>query len=137
MNKQDIVNKAREYIDTPFVHQGRMKNVGVDCAGLCVCVLTELGLILSDVKNYKRIPDGNVFADTVNKNLTRKDNMEVGDFLIFAFDSEPQHIAIVSQLNPLKIIHSYQKVGKVVEHNAGRFWEQKIRGCFEIKKESN
>ena len=31
--RDDIVAAAREYLDTPFVHQGRVKGVGIDCAG--------------------------------------------------------------------------------------------------------
>ena len=134
--KQDIVDKAREYMDTPFVHQGRLKGVGVDCAGLCISTLREFGVQVADVPTYKRVPDGQLFATTVAKNLKMKRfaDVEVGDFLVFAFEKEPQHIAIVTQINPLIIIHALEKSGKVVEHTAGKFWEDRVRGCFEYRQ---
>lgn len=138
-NKKDIVNLAREYINTPFRHQGRLKGVGVDCAGLCINVMKELDYEIIDVKAYDRIPNGNLFDKIVNANLNRKDlkDIEEGDFLTFNFDQDPQHIAIVSNVEPLAIIHAYQKSGKVVEHFADNFWKSRIVAAFEAKEDDN
>jgi len=34
MDKNLIIEKAREFIDTPYEHQGRLKGIGIDCCGL-------------------------------------------------------------------------------------------------------
>ncbi|WP_396189776.1 NlpC/P60 family protein [Flavobacterium sp.] len=138
-NKLEIVEHARAYIGTPFKHQGRLKGVGVDCAGLCINVMKELDYEIIDVKAYDRVPNGNLFDKIVNANLKRKhfEDVEPGDFLTFNFDQDPQHIAVVSEVNPLKIIHSYQKAGRVVEHYADNFWLSRIVATYEAKEDDN
>ena len=49
MNRQDVVTAAREWIDTPFHHQARLKGVGVDCVGLVIGVARELALVPESV----------------------------------------------------------------------------------------
>ncbi len=34
----DVVRTARTWLGTPYHHQGRLKGVGVDCAGLLIGV---------------------------------------------------------------------------------------------------
>jgi cell wall-associated NlpC family hydrolase len=133
--KTQLVNIARSYLNTPYQHQGRLKNVGVDCAGFCMLSIEELGYEYYDVKAYDRTPNALMFLKNVEKNLSIKDikNAEIGDFLIFSFIKEPQHIAIITDLNPVRIIHALEKNKKVVEHIAGDFWESRIRGCYELK----
>jgi len=36
MDKNLIIEKAREFIDTPYEHQGRLKGIGIDCCGLII-----------------------------------------------------------------------------------------------------
>ena len=43
--RADAVRVARTYIDTPFQHMGRLPGVGLDCAGVLVCVARELSLV--------------------------------------------------------------------------------------------
>jgi len=38
MDKNLIIEKAREFIDTPYEHQGRLKGIGIDCCGLIMIV---------------------------------------------------------------------------------------------------
>ena len=49
-----IVATAREYLLTPFHHQGRKKGVGIDCVGLIACVGHELGILDYDCTDYSR-----------------------------------------------------------------------------------
>ena len=44
ITKEDVVREAKTWLGTPFHHQGRLKGVGVDCAGVIVCVAKELKL---------------------------------------------------------------------------------------------
>ena len=52
-----IIATARTWLGTNFHHQGRIKNVGVDCIGLIIGVAAELGVVLPDRQNYARQPD--------------------------------------------------------------------------------
>src|SRR5579871_1969259 len=51
---EQIAQKAREYLGTPWHHAGRVKgrSGGVDCGGLVYCVLTELGATMPLFKSY-------------------------------------------------------------------------------------
>ena len=53
-----------------------------------------------------------------------------GDFLVFAFIDDPQHIAIVTSIDPVMVIHAYSAVKRVVENSVDDFWKQKLRGCY-------
>lgn len=134
-----IIEIAKTYIGTPWMHQGRMKKIGVDCAGLVVCVLKEFGYNVNfDVKGYNRIPEG------VNlKNIAREffdevkfDEIKDGDILLFNILGNPQHIAFYLKENDIDyIIHSYgdPSINKVVQSRLDSKWRERICGIFRIK----
>jgi hypothetical protein len=43
--RAEIIAKAREYLGTPFRHQGRLKGRAMDCGGLPLCVGQDLGML--------------------------------------------------------------------------------------------
>lgn len=119
---------ARSYLGTPFVHQGRVPGVGLDCAGLVINVARDLGRVAPDfdVSNYAQQPDKTSIVDACDLYLTRvpKDQAQPGDVIVIAWDRWPQHLGImgVYALAPehRTLIHAFQRQGekkaKVVEH---------------------
>ncbi len=99
---QELINTARTYLGTPFKHQGRLKGVGVDCIGLIMCVLKELGSPIAnlDETNYKRRPEGNYFLKKLQDNLTQisLNEASAGDIILFPFKGNFQHGAIISEI---------------------------------------
>ena len=130
----DYVDIARSYIGTPFKHQGRLPGVGLDCAGVVVCALREAGYPVADAAAYGRIPNHGMFVKVVEMNYNRVTIAEIqhGDAMIFAFRNEPQHIAIYTGNETL--IHAYQEVKKVVEHDFDGIWLDRLRGCYRLKE---
>ena len=59
--------------------------------------------------------------------------VQPGDFMMFKFMVEPQHIALVSDKNT--IIHAFSSVGKVVENNIDFLWQKRLCGCYRLKEE--
>lgn len=116
-----IVDKAREYLNTPFHHQGRVKGVGVDCVGLVICVGKELGYASSDFNytGYSRMPDGRVLSEQLGMHLKliEREEMQPGDVVCVAFDIYPQHVGIIGDYRHggLSIIHAAGKHKKVIE----------------------
>lgn len=53
-----IVRAARSWIDTPFVHQGDVLGVGVDCVMLVVRVYSEAGVLPPDFPDPRPYPRG-------------------------------------------------------------------------------
>lgn len=127
--KDQIVAIAREYDQTPYVHQGRVKGVGIDCIGLVICVCKELDLIDFDYYDYDRTPDGDNLMQLLKLHCTPTDNPEPGDIMVFRIKKQPQHVGIVTERG---IIHAYQGADKVVEHELIQWWKDRIVGAFEL-----
>lgn len=56
-----------------------------------------------------------------------KSQMRAGDILLMRFDGEPQHLALYTGEN---IIHSYETMGKVVEHALTDTWNRRITAVY-------
>lgn len=132
MDRNNIVDKAREYIGTPFRHQGRLKGVGVDCAGLIICVANELNISDFDYTSYGRVPNSNQLVSLMNEHMVKIkiSDAKAGDVYLMAFDSDPQHLAMITDNG---IIHSYSSAKKVVEHGLDDNWSSKIKGAYRFK----
>lgn len=133
---EEFVNRLRDYRDVPFRHLGRSME-GVDCIGLIVCSLKDVGIEVVDNTTYRRIPNPKLLLDTVNlNNVVKIENIKeikVGDILLMKFDKEPQHFSVVVSLNPTYIIHCYYQVKKVVEHRLDSTWINRIVSIYRIK----
>jgi NlpC/P60 family putative phage cell wall peptidase len=142
--RTQIVEKAREYIGTPFAHQGRVKGIACDCIGLPLMVAGELGLTDTSgevlqperYKVYSASPLGNYVHEMVSKLLERKPlrDMKPGDLLTMRVVSAACHVAIVSDYEGgLGIIHAYNGgPQRVVEHALDEVWRNRIVGCFQF-----
>lgn len=126
MNGLDVVNAARQYIGTPFMHQGRVPKVALDCAGLVIMVSKDLGLDHVDMVGYGRRPTGELrqalSAQKSIKQIHIKD-ISCGDILVMRFAKEPQHLAICAGKT---VIHSYEAAGKCCEHDLTVEWKKRI-----------
>lgn len=133
--RRKIVEKAREYLGTPFHHQGRLKGIGIDCIGLLSCVAHELGIFTKDHTNYSRHPDGESLINELSKHLDEipPSKMNIGDIIVFTISKRtkyPQHIGFVTDYG---MIHTYQGSGKVVEHVLDDKWKRRICACFKFR----
>jgi len=130
----DVAAKALEFRDVPFVHAGRDRAVGIDCAGLVILVAQDLGLTDFDVVGYQREPNPEEFRRLLRANMDEVSfaSLQLGDVLTFAMPAE-QHLGIVVGVSPLKLAHSYQQAGKCVLHALGREWLLRIRGCYRYR----
>lgn len=114
VTRQQVVDEARRWIGTRWQHQGRLKGVGVDCAGLVVCVLRNVGIEVADVAGYPRRPDGSLL-DVVRDQTEPTADWMAGDVVLFHWDNDPCHLAILT--SPNSIIHAHAMARAVVEHD--------------------
>lgn len=129
-----IVAAARAMVNTPFVHQGRVPHVGLDCGGLAILSAKQAGVELEDLTNYPEIPDGSFIALVEKQGEQIKlAQVEPGDFIMFRFERDPQHIAIVTEIDPIHIIHTWSEIEKVVENVLDDYWKRRIVSCYRIK----
>lgn len=134
ITREQIVAKAREYLGTPFHHQGRVKKAGIDCIGLLVGVAKELGVFHYDRTDYPRLPDGKSLMAELRKVLDeiKIEEARPGDVLVFWFSRStrhPQHVGIKTDLG---VIHTYEKCRRVVEGPAGK-WTKNITHAFRFR----
>jgi cell wall-associated NlpC family hydrolase len=136
----DIVAEARRWLRTPFVHQGRLLGVAVDCAGVATETARALGLETCDARDYHRQPDGATLERLCDEHMARVPYgapVEPGDVLLMRIAREPQHLAIVSAVadgKPAALIHAYTEVGEVVEHSLDARWRRRIIRAYRMRE---
>jgi cell wall-associated NlpC family hydrolase len=146
ISRKQVVARARKYIGTPFVHQGRALGRGVDCVGLVLCVAEDLGLLDTLGKAFKRSDYGAYGRQPVNEFIYEECERRLqviaptggiipsllpGDVLCLRVPAVACHLAIVTALQGgLGIVHAYAGAGKVVEHTLDAKWIKRIAGVF-------
>lgn len=137
VTRADVVREARSWKDTPFHHQGRLKGVGADCAGLILGVAHALGLPSVDLAAYGRIPNGRHLRLHCNSAMDpiSIEKMRPGDVLLLRLERFPQHLAFVvdgAGLNGLGLVHSYEQPGKCVEHGLTQEWHDRTVQAYRL-----
>ncbi len=125
ISPDDIIAYARECLETPFRHQGRICGVGLDCAGVVAHVATRLGLKVVETPGYARVPSDGLLeaAAAAQPYLARVFDRRPGDVLMMKFEGDPQHVGIYTGET---IIHALWAAKKVVEHRLDSLWESRI-----------
>lgn len=127
VTRDEVVKEALSWLDTPYRHQGRLKGVAVDCAGLVVGVAQALGLPATDMTGYARRPDGSL-RDFVHgqTEIVAPGAQQGGDIVIFHWQNDPVHLAILT--TPGSIVHAFAINRKVCAHAIDEKWLQNIVG---------
>lgn len=133
-----IVAAARDCIGTRWHHQGRIPGAGLDCVGLVVHAVRAAGIEGIDTADYGRKHDNGRLLRELDSRFDRVDpaDLQPGDVLAFTWserDAESQHVAIVSAIGPLAIVHSHLGQRGVVEHHAGQYWTSRIAAAYRIR----
>ncbi|MBK5911472.1 hypothetical protein CCR85_08205 [Rhodothalassium salexigens] len=126
---ETIVALARRWLGTPWHHQGRVRGVGVDCAGLVIGVARDLGLDPVDVTGYARRPDSDELARLVRAHLAEIPLARAGPgaVLLLRIDDRAQHLGILTDVG---LLHAYAPARRVVEHRIDALWAERIVGAF-------
>ena len=121
-DSQAIIDAAREYLGTKFLHQGRSLR-GIDCAGLIYLTGKRLGLNIEDSGVYDPIPDPRLI-DHVLKTQGVDDSERIGSIGRFwvTRKDRPVHLAFRS---PVGLLHVTYQFG-VVEHTFTDKWRKRL-----------
>lgn len=126
----EIVKTARTLINTPYRHQGRTPWVALDCIGVVIAVGHQLSLFDYDYSNYSREPDGTLLT-LVEKHCEKLPDLTEGAIAIFKLSAIPHHVGIISKFRGnWGLIHAYQNVGRVKEHEFIGWWQNKLIGVY-------
>ena len=132
--RAELVTEARTWLGTPFHHQGRIKNVAADCAGVIEGIAKHFGFVVHGQIpiNYSAQPDGEMMRKILGETMEEINPTDIlpGDVLLFAFDLDPQHVAVVTDFG---ILHSYAQVRKCIETSLDDTWKKRIRGAYRFR----
>lgn len=144
VTRADVQAKAREFIDTPFKDQHRMKGKrgGIDCVGLVLLTAEELEISYVDTEQMRGVDYLNYPSTGLNsfvlteckKRLVEKtiNDIKPGDVIVMSVPDVACHAGIVTeQKGVLYMIHAYNSgPQKVVEHILDVKWRRRICGVF-------
>jgi len=136
ISRLQIIDTARIWIGTPYVHQASARGAGCDCLGLVRGVWRDTyGAEPEAPPAYT--PDWNerrgdeALLSAAQRNMTARagKKFEPGDVLVFRVtpDGPAKHCGIAS--GPDQFIHAY--AGRaVVESWLNRWWRSRLAGVF-------
>ena len=134
--RDQIVSEARTWIGTRWLHQGRLKGVGVDCVGLAYGVARDLSLLGPEhvLPVYERFTSDNEMVALCTRYLVRTSALRVGSVAAMRFDSTTRHMGIVGDYpgGGFSLIHAYAVSRKVVEHRLDSAWRARIVAIFDF-----
>jgi cell wall-associated NlpC family hydrolase len=140
-HRADVIAAARACLGTPFRDQGRLPGIGLDCAGLLLCVGNRLGLTPHknfDVTGYARYPREvevrrhlRLTMDPVYDFAARKP----GDVLLFADNRDAVHMGILAagSKGEETVIHATARLRQVVEHGLDAAWLAHLRAIYRFR----
>lgn len=131
--RSEVIDLARSYLGTRWLHQGRSRG-GIDCAGLVIVVGNELGLIDYDTTDYQRRTTGPEFMYHFKMNLETKRlaDAQPGDVMLFRDKQFPCHSVILGEKKGrLTLIHAIVTRRMVVEEPLEQGdWISRRTNCF-------
>lgn len=137
----EICAAARACVGAPYRHQGRSREVGIDCAGLPVVIGHELGLGDFDTTAYSRRPQPREFDREMARSGCQKipyAEAAAGDILRTAEPDWPVHCMILDQddRGRLWVIHASAYSRKVVREPFTRGIEGRVRSAWRFPEGS-
>jgi len=147
INRQDVIDEALTWDQTPYHHLQRCKGVGTDCIQFLVGIAFNLGII--DSSDIGRLPHYspqwhlhrdeellvNVMRRFVQEGKLREvsvKNRQPGDMLIFKFGRVSNHGGVFLPRN--RIIHALAGgVRRVAVHGFDRATGKRLTHCFAIE----
>lgn len=121
--RERVIEEAKGWLRTPWVHRARVKGAGVDCAQLLIAVYSGAGVIEAfDTGEYPADwmlhREEERFLSWVKKFMSPIDSPQPADIVIWKYGRCFSHAAIVVDW-PV-VIHSFKKEGGVVWGNASQ-----------------
>jgi len=135
--REQFVEEAKSWINTPFHHQGRTKGRGCDCLGLILGAASNVGINpYDDSIKYSH----HVHTPTLIRNLRKYlvpisfEESKPGDILLLVDKGDPVHLGIRSEKG---FIHSYAQSRRVTDQIINEEWRNKILSVFRFPEIDN
>lgn len=135
MKRVDIIADARTWIDTPFIHQCRVRGHGGDCVAMIEWLALKYNVIDKPYRtNYGVEPMmKEILSALIESGCRRLPNAfdhKPADILFIQYRHEPQHLALSMPNN--RILHGYSGAGRYVETVFNSRLEDGLRSAWEF-----
>ena len=132
-----IVEAARAWIGTPYVHQASVKGAGTDCLGLVRGIWrefhgTEPETLPAYTPDWGEVGQVELLLGGAERLLRPAPDEEPGDVLVFRMRAGAiaKHMGILAQTGKqASFVHAYDRHG-VVESPLSAPWRARIAGRF-------
>ncbi|MDS9466012.1 peptidase [Paracoccus sp. MBLB3053] len=132
-----IVESARSWIGTPYVHQASCKGAGTDCLGLVRGIWRELfgtepAMLPHYTADWGELGGDELLLNAARTFLWSSPVEAAGDVLVFRMKvgCVAKHMGIVAAAGPEpSFVHAYERHG-VVESPLSGPWRARIAGRF-------
>lgn len=145
MTRAEVIADAKEWLDAPtrYVHQQRLKGVGTDCIGIVGGIARDRGH--PDGVAWERDPDAHTYGKTpeprklvalADKYLERIRATEIApaDVVMIRVEKEPQHFAIVVEVEPHPyIVHASNMTGRVIKTRLDEHWRKRVLRAYRYR----
>lgn len=109
--------------------------MGVDCVGLLIVALADIGIEAQDMPGYRRTVDGPRFIDNIRNQTEYCATPEPGTIGIFRDGTQPCHVGIFTEKNGvIHLLHASSAVGKVIEEPFIHDWPSLLMEIRKIKE---
>ncbi len=135
-----ICTEAITWLDTPYHHQARVKQVGVDCAQMIAGIAETVGLLEpgTGITNYS--PEWHLhnreemlIGLLEQYGCTKKDTLERGDIICFKFGRVCSHLGVY--LGNEQFIHARIDQQKVVINTLSGTWKERHQVTYSFPME--
>jgi len=125
-----VVTEARGWVGRPFLHQGTTWD-GVDCVGMVVGVCKALGIVAPDFTTgpYGRIPAHDMLTRRIAEHCMAVEHPGPGTLVVLRWTREAAHVALCT--GPT-LIHSNERMGRVVEHGYRGRWLRMTASTWQL-----
>ena len=129
---------ARARVGVKFRHQGRRATY-LDCIGLMVVALADVGTVCDDRRAYGRDPQRDDLRTALRQHFGPPvaiapdlSAIQAGDIALMAWHLRPQHVAVFADYahGGLSLIHADAQFGEVVEHSFAAPWIDRVREVY-------
>jgi cell wall-associated NlpC family hydrolase len=130
-----LLKEARSWIDTPWVHNHRVKGQGVDCINFIAACAETVGIYLPIPVFYEKNPEQDYLMEAMGFYLRplQQKTPTIGNIVAFNYCGIIHHVAIASGENT--IIHASAQHHRVLEQEITKQQERRIVDCYAMKIE--
>lgn len=135
-----ICAEADSWIGTRFLHQGKIKGLGVDCAQfIAALVRVGVGIEVDLQDNYRRHEDGLVMVEKLSRYgvYVPTNQVQPADMMALCDEAQkqkdkPRHLVLVREITHTTFIIHASEHG-VRRHRINQWWRGRIHSCWRPK----